>query len=47
MSALEATQGRRRGGELMAERAYSHLRDRIVTLRIAPGAPINEDALGR
>jgi DNA-binding GntR family transcriptional regulator len=31
----------------MADRAYSQLRDRIVTLRIAPGAPINEDALGR
>ncbi len=30
----------------MAERAYSQLRDRIVTLRLAPGAPINEDALG-
>ena len=43
----EATQGRRAGGELMAERAYSQLRDRIVTLAIAPGAPINEDALGR
>jgi len=31
----------------MADRAYSQLRDRIVTLAIAPGAPINEDALGR
>jgi DNA-binding GntR family transcriptional regulator len=34
-------------GELLADRAYAELRDRIVTLRIAPGAPINEDALGR
>jgi DNA-binding GntR family transcriptional regulator len=32
--------------ELLADRAYSELRDRIVTLRIAPGAPIDEDALG-
>jgi DNA-binding GntR family transcriptional regulator len=34
-------------GELLADRAYSELRDRIVTLAIPPGAPINEDALGR
>jgi DNA-binding GntR family transcriptional regulator len=33
--------------ELLADRAYADLRDRIVTLRIAPGAPIDEDALGR
>jgi DNA-binding GntR family transcriptional regulator len=33
-------------GELMADRAYSELRDRIISLGIAPGAPINEDALG-
>ncbi|MEA2268405.1 MAG: hypothetical protein QOC64_1015 [Solirubrobacteraceae bacterium] len=33
--------------ELMADRAYGALRDQIVSLRIAPGAPINEDALGR
>ena len=32
--------------ELLADRAYTELRDRIVTLRIAPGAPIDEDALG-
>ncbi len=31
----------------MGDRAYAELRDRIVTLRIAPGAPINEDALGK
>jgi DNA-binding GntR family transcriptional regulator len=34
-------------GELLADRAYSALRDQIVTLAIPPGAPINEDALGR
>jgi DNA-binding GntR family transcriptional regulator len=34
-------------GLLLADRAYSELRDRIVTLAIAPGAPINEDSLGR
>jgi DNA-binding GntR family transcriptional regulator len=32
--------------ELLADRAYIQLRDRIVTLRIAPGAPIDEDRLG-
>jgi DNA-binding GntR family transcriptional regulator len=32
--------------ELMADRAYAELRDRIVTLRIPPGAPINEDDFG-
>jgi DNA-binding GntR family transcriptional regulator len=35
------------GREPLADRAYAELRDRIVTLRIAPGAPINEEALGR
>jgi DNA-binding GntR family transcriptional regulator len=30
----------------MADRAYAELRDRIVTLRIPPGAPIDEDLLG-
>jgi DNA-binding GntR family transcriptional regulator len=35
------------GSELMADRAYVDLRDRIVTLQIAPGAPINEDTLGQ
>jgi DNA-binding GntR family transcriptional regulator len=34
-------------GELLADRAYVELRDRIVGLRIAPGAPIDEDLLGR
>jgi DNA-binding GntR family transcriptional regulator len=33
-------------GELMADRAYAELRDRIISLAIPPGAPINEDALG-
>jgi DNA-binding GntR family transcriptional regulator len=39
----EPTHGRR---ELLADRAYVELRDRIVTLRIPPGAPIDEDLLG-
>src|SRR3954471_13105970 len=34
------------GRELMADRAYSELRDRIISLSIPPGAPINEDDLG-
>jgi DNA-binding GntR family transcriptional regulator len=34
------------GRELLADRAYADLRDRIVTLRIPPGAPIDEDVLG-
>jgi DNA-binding GntR family transcriptional regulator len=41
---MEATAG---AGELMADRAYAEMRDRIVTLRIPPGSPINEDALGK
>jgi DNA-binding GntR family transcriptional regulator len=32
---------------LLADRAYRELRDRLVTLRIAPGAPIDEDRIGR
>jgi DNA-binding GntR family transcriptional regulator len=46
---MSAEPGTPQGGtiELMADRAYAALRDRIVSLRIAPGAPINEDALGR
>ncbi len=31
---------------LLADRAYVELRDRIVTLRLPPGAPIDEDAIG-
>ena len=38
--------GRRAKGELMSERAYAELRDRIVTLQIPPGAPIDEDLVG-
>jgi DNA-binding GntR family transcriptional regulator len=33
--------------ELLADRAYEGLRDRIVTLRIPPGAPIDEDLIGQ
>jgi DNA-binding GntR family transcriptional regulator len=33
--------------ELLADRAYVELRDRIVTLGIPPGAPIDEDLLGQ
>jgi DNA-binding GntR family transcriptional regulator len=32
--------------ELLADRAYAELRDRIVTLQIPPGSPIDEDQLG-
>jgi DNA-binding GntR family transcriptional regulator len=32
--------------ELLADRAYAELRDRIVSLRVPPGAPIDEDLLG-
>src|SRR5579875_3018490 len=32
--------------ELLADRAYDELRDRLVTLRIPPGAPIDEDEIG-
>jgi DNA-binding GntR family transcriptional regulator len=31
---------------LLADRAYAELRDRLVTLRIQPGSPIDEDLLG-
>jgi DNA-binding GntR family transcriptional regulator len=34
-------------GGLFAERAYNELRDRIVTLRLPPGAVLREDALMR
>jgi DNA-binding GntR family transcriptional regulator len=46
MSAEPRT-GNETTSELLADRAYAALRDRIVQLRIAPGAPINEDELGR
>jgi DNA-binding GntR family transcriptional regulator len=32
---------------LLSERAYAALRDRLVTLAIPPGAPIDEDAVAR
>ncbi|HYB27291.1 MAG TPA: GntR family transcriptional regulator [Solirubrobacteraceae bacterium] len=35
------------GRGLLADRAYRELRDRLVTLRIPPGSPIDEDAIGR
>ncbi|MGB0093200.1 MAG: GntR family transcriptional regulator [Solirubrobacteraceae bacterium] len=51
ISALEregrgSTQGDGAQRGLLADRAYADLRDRIVTLRIAPGEPIDEDVLG-
>ena len=45
---MSAATGARSGaGELLADRAYVELRDQIVTLTIPPGAPINEESLGR
>src|SRR5579871_2309464 len=45
--AAPANAGARQAGrELLADRAYGELRDRIVTLQIPPGAPIDEDVLG-
>ncbi len=35
------------GTPSLAERAYESLRDRLVTLDIAPGEPLNDDALAR
>ena len=32
---------------LLADRAYRELRDRLVTLRISPGEPIDEDVISR
>jgi DNA-binding GntR family transcriptional regulator len=40
------TQPVRAPRELLADRAYVQLRDLIITLRIPPGAPIDEDRLG-
>ena len=34
------------GPRLLADRAYEGLRDRIVTLQIKPGQPIDEDRIG-
>ncbi len=44
--ATQTTRRPRPPRELLADRAYADLRDRIVTLRISPGAPIDEDLLG-
>ena len=41
------TGARSGAGELLADRAYVELRDQILTLAIPPGAPINEERLGR
>ena len=40
------TQARARPRALLADRAYEELRDMIVTLHLAPGAPIDEDLIG-
>src|SRR6201994_2327218 len=45
ISVVSESRGSQRG--LLADRAYRALRDRLVTLRIQPGAPIDEDAIGR
>jgi DNA-binding GntR family transcriptional regulator len=45
MTDISVVGGSRR--ELLADRAYVELRDRIVTLGIPPGAPIDEDLLGQ
>jgi DNA-binding GntR family transcriptional regulator len=45
---VSSVTGARSGaGELLADRAYVELRDQIVTLALPPGAPINEERLGR
>src|ERR1700760_2986647 len=45
ISVVSESRGSQRG--LLADRAYKALRDRLVTLRIARGAPIDEDLIGR
>jgi DNA-binding GntR family transcriptional regulator len=45
ISVVSDGRGSQRG--LLADRAYRALRDRLVTLRIPPGSPIDEDAIGR
>ncbi len=45
ISVVSGRPGSQRG--LLADRAYRALRDRLVTLRIPPGSPIDEDAIGR
>jgi DNA-binding GntR family transcriptional regulator len=39
--------GAGRETELLSDRAYAALRDRLISLEIPPGAPIDEDALTR
>jgi DNA-binding GntR family transcriptional regulator len=39
--------GRGTPRDLLADRAYRELRDRLITLRIPPGSPIDEDVIGR
>ena len=41
------SEGRGTQRDLLADRAYRALRDRLVTLRIPPGSPIDEDAISR
>src|SRR6478736_5853212 len=45
ISVVSEGRGSQRG--LLADRAYRALRDRLVTLSIPPGSPIDEDAIGR
>ena len=40
-------QGPAEAPPLLSERAYAALRDRLITIAIAPGQPIDEDALTR
>ena len=50
MTDISVVSGKAQGegtGGLLADRAYRELRDRLVTLRIPPGAPIDEDLIGR
>lgn len=45
---MASVTGARSGaGELLADRAYVELRDKILTLALPPGSPINEERLGR
>ncbi len=46
MTHISAGDRRSPARELLADRAYVELRDRIVTLRIRPGEPIDEDRIG-
>lgn len=47
MSDISALGQANRPPALLADRAYEELRDRLVTLQIKPGEPIDEDQLGR